>query len=48
MPSAIPGGIPIVTIRQGTIDPKEDATDNNLVSTVSFPNFNRRPADEVK
>lgn len=37
-----------VTVRQGTIDPKETSSDNNVRSFVAFPNFNRRPADEVK
>jgi len=36
-----------VTIRQTKIDPKETASDNNIKSYVTFPNFYRRPADEV-
>jgi len=36
-----------VTIRQSTLDPKESSFANNLKSYVTFPNFYRRPADEV-
>ena len=37
-----------VTIRETTIDPETDASGNNMRSFVAFPNFYRRPADEVK
>lgn len=37
-----------VTIRESKIDPKDIGTGNTLKSYVTFPNFNRRPADEVQ
>ena len=36
-----------VTIRKGTVDQEQDKTDGNVVSYVTFPNYNRRPADEL-
>lgn len=36
-----------VTIRRGTVDTEQDSTDGNITSYVTFPNYNRRPADEL-
>lgn len=36
-----------VTIRKAIVDTEQDKTDGSIVSFVSFPNFNRRPADEL-
>ncbi|MDO5318154.1 MAG: type II secretion system protein [bacterium] len=36
-----------VTIRKGTVDQEQDKTDGNVTSYVTFPNYNRRPADEI-
>ena len=36
-----------VTIRWGTVDTEQDSTDGNITSYVTFPNYNRRPADEL-
>ena len=44
-----PWGNPyLVTIRQGKkVDAEEDSTDSGVKSYVAFPNYNRRPADEL-
>ncbi len=36
-----------VTVRRGTVDTEQDSTDGSVTSYVAFPNYNRRPADEL-
>lgn len=43
-----PWGRPLyVTIRRGTITPKQRNAQNTIESCVMFPNYNRRPATEI-